>query len=125
MNAATETQSSGQGPLLELENLVKFYELRQGLETHQLRALNEVSLSLHRGEAIALVGESGSGKSTTAKMVARLEAPTSGRIRFDGQDLLTTQPRPTLGYRARVQMIFQDPFGSLNPVHRIAHDPRK
>lgn len=109
-------------PLLELDRLVKFYELRQGVQTRKLRALNEVSLSLHRGEAIALVGESGSGKSTTAKMVARLEQPSSGRIRFDGRDILEQEPRPTLAYRSRVQMIFQDPFGSLNPVHRIAHN---
>ena len=109
------------GPLLQLDRLVKYYEIRNGLKTAKLRALNEVSLELARGEAIALVGESGSGKSTTARMVARLEQPSAGTIRFDGRDLLSSEPRPTLAYRARVQMIFQDPFGSLNPVHRIAH----
>lgn len=107
-------------PLLELDRLSKIYEVRDGLATQRLRALNEVSLQLRRGEAVALVGESGSGKSTTAKLVARLERPTSGTIRFDGQ-VVRTRSRPTLAYRARVQMIFQDPFGSLNPVHRVAH----
>ncbi|EDM81869.1 oligopeptide/dipeptide ABC transporter, ATP-binding protein [Plesiocystis pacifica SIR-1] len=105
-------------PLLELDQLVKVYEGRDGLKTTRVRALNHVSLALHRGEALALVGESGSGKSTTAKMVARLERPTSGTIRFDGKAL---SGRVGLAYRSRVQMIFQDPFGSLNPVHRVAH----
>ena len=71
---------------------------------------------------MALVGESGSGKSTIARCVARLEQPTAGQILLDGVDVLRTEPRrASRAYRRKVQMVFQDPFGSLNPVHRVEH----
>jgi peptide/nickel transport system ATP-binding protein len=102
--------------------MTKYYEVREGLQYAKLRALNDVSFELRPGEALALVGESGSGKSTAAKMLARLEQPSEGKIVFEGRDILREEPkRASLGYRSAVQMIFQDPFGSLNPVHRIAH----
>ncbi len=85
-------------------------------------AARDVSFALRPGEAIALVGESGSGKSTIAKMLLRLEQPDGGEILLGGEDMLRREPsRATLAYRRRVQMVFQDPFGSLNPVHSVAH----
>jgi ABC-type glutathione transport system ATPase component len=70
---------------------------------------------------VALVGESGSGKSTIARLLLRLTGADAGEIRLDGVDVLARERRASLAYRARVQMIFQDPFGSLNPVHGVAH----
>jgi len=81
-----------------------------------------VSFEVDRGEAVALVGESGSGKSTLARLVLRLDAPDSGEILLDGENVLAREPRrASLGYRGRVQMVFQDPFGSLNPIHSVAY----
>jgi peptide/nickel transport system ATP-binding protein len=109
-------------PLLEVRGLSKFFELGGFGSKRRLRALNDVSLSLECGEIVALVGESGSGKSTVARLVARLIQPTAGQILLEGKDVLADEPRrASLSYRAKVQMIFQDPFGSLNPVYRIDH----
>jgi oligopeptide/dipeptide ABC transporter ATP-binding protein len=85
-------------------------------------AARDVSFRIDPGEAVALVGESGSGKSTLARIVLRLERPDGGEILIDGADALRREPRgASLAYRGRVQMVFQDPFGSLNPVHDVAH----
>lgn len=112
----------GEPPILRVEGLTKYFQVGGGLRPKQLRALNDVSFTLRRGEVISLVGESGSGKSTVLKMLSRLEQPTSGRILFKGRDLLAEEPRSaSLSYRGQVQMIFQDPFGSLNPVHTVAY----
>jgi oligopeptide/dipeptide ABC transporter ATP-binding protein len=85
------------------------------------RALDDVSFAIGRGEHVALVGESGSGKSTLARLVVRLEPPSGGSLLLDGVDVLAAEPRPTLAFRRRVQMVFQDPFASLNPAHPIGH----
>ncbi|MFO0746574.1 MAG: ATP-binding cassette domain-containing protein [Myxococcota bacterium] len=110
-------------PLLEVEGLAKSYAVGGVLgRTKRLRALHDVAFTVDRGEAVALVGESGSGKSTIARQIARLERPDGGHIRLDGVDVLASERRTaSLGYRQRVQMIFQDPFGLLNPVHTVAH----
>jgi len=107
-------------PLLGVSGLGKTFAVREGLRTHALRALSDVSFDVHRGEAVALVGESGSGKSTTARLIARLTPASSGAIRFAGEDVLASR-RAGLAFRARVQMIFQDPFASLNPVHTVGY----
>ena len=87
-----------------------------------VRAVNDVSFDINRGEIVALVGESGSGKSTIARILARLEQPTGGQLILDGQDIFATERRrASMKYRSKVQMVFQDPFGSLNPAHRIEH----
>ena len=103
---------------LEVRDLVKDYRIRSGLRSSTLRAVDHVSFTLTPGRTVALVGESGSGKSTVAKMIARLEKPTAGRI-------IATKPDGTpVGnreYRDHVQMVFQDPFASLNPFHTIEH----
>lgn len=109
-------------PILEVRELGKYFSVGGGFKPQRLRALNEVSFRLHAREVIALVGESGSGKSTVAKILARLEQPTTGQVLFQGRDILAAEPRrASLGYRSKVQMIFQDPFGSLNPLHRVRY----
>lgn len=109
-------------PILRVEHLYKYFSVARGFKARRLRALNDVSFSLHPREVIALVGESGSGKSTVAKVLSRLEQPSSGRVWFKGNDILAAEPRrASLAYRGKVQMIFQDPFGSLNPLHSVRH----
>lgn len=110
-------------PLLEVRNLSKsFAAARLFGPAHRVVAAENVSFRIEAGEAVALVGQSGSGKSTIARLVLRLERPDGGEIRLDGDDVLSRERRrASLRYRGRVQMIFQDPFGSLNPVHTVAH----
>jgi len=109
-------------PILEVRQLGKYFSAGSGFKRQRLRALNDISFKLHPREVIALVGESGSGKSTVAKILARLERPTTGQVLFQGRDILEAEPRrASLGYRSKVQMIFQDPFGSLNPLHRVRY----
>lgn len=110
-----------QAPLLSVRGLSKTFVSRTGWRTHRVQALTDVAFDVNRGEVVALVGESGSGKSTAARIVARLVAPTAGQIWFQGRDVLAEERRPSMGYRARVQMIFQDPFASLNPVHTVRY----
>jgi ABC-type glutathione transport system ATPase component len=103
---------------LEVADLVKDFRIRGGLRRTRLRAVDHVSFTLTPGRTVALVGESGSGKSTIARIIARLERPTSGRVTLRGPDGRTV---PDHAYRHHVQMVFQDPFASLNPFHTIAH----
>lgn len=117
-----ESASNTGAPLLEVKHLGKQFSVGGLFSSINLHALTDVSFSVHRGEVISVVGESGSGKSTTARLIARLIAPTSGEIHFDGVNVLEKEPRgPSLKYRSDVQMVFQDPFGSLNGVHSIGH----
>ncbi|MEU6645561.1 oligopeptide/dipeptide ABC transporter ATP-binding protein [Saccharomonospora sp. NPDC046836] len=105
-------------PILEVRDLVKHYPIRQGplgRGTGSVRAVDGVSFSIPRGRTVGLVGESGSGKSTTARLANRLIEPTSGQVFFDGDDLLAKRGRELTALRRRMQMIFQDPYGSLNP----------
>jgi ABC-type oligopeptide transport system ATPase subunit len=95
--------------LLEAENLVKTYPGQHG------RAVDDVSFTVRRGEVLGLVGESGSGKSTTARCVAGLLAPDSGTVRLDGQHVTGASRTALRALRARMQMVFQDPYSSLNP----------
>jgi len=108
-------------PVLEARGLTKVFTVGTGLRPQRLRALHDVSLRLGKGRITALVGESGSGKSTVAKILARLVRPTAGEIVLDGRNVVAEEPRASLAYRGRVQMIFQDPFASLNPAHTIAY----
>jgi ABC-type glutathione transport system ATPase component len=98
-------------PLLEARDLTKTY----GTTT----VVDDVSLTLHRGETLGLVGESGSGKSTIARMLLRLVEPTSGSVFFDGTDVLAANKKDLRALRRRMQMVFQDPFAALNPRMRI------
>jgi ABC-type glutathione transport system ATPase component len=101
-----------------VKDLTKIYNLRQGLRVQRLRAVDRVSFELRPGRTTALVGESGSGKSTIAKMLTRLEKPTSGTVSVSRPD---GTPVPLAAYQRHVQMVFQDPFASLNPFHTVEH----
>ena len=103
---------------VEVNDLSKNFTLRQGLRRTTLKAVDRVSFDLVPGRTVALVGESGSGKSTIARMLARLEKPTSGDIKVTLDD--RTRVRGSM-YRRHVQMVFQDHFASLNPFHSIEH----
>ncbi|HMN85506.1 MAG TPA: ATP-binding cassette domain-containing protein [Bauldia sp.] len=102
--------------ILELRNLHKAFELGPA---ERLIAVRDVSLELGRGETLALVGESGSGKTTIGRCALRMVEPTSGAIVFAGQDITTLAAAPLRALRARMQMVFQDPFASLNPRFRV------
>ncbi len=105
-------------PLLVARKLVKHFPITGGVfgrEVAKVHAVNGVSLELHKGECVGLVGESGCGKSTLGKTLVRLLDPTSGTILFDGKDISTLGYKQLRPLKRRMQMIFQDPYGSLNP----------
>ena len=109
-------------PLLEVADLSKHFDVKTGLfggTTGVLRAVDGISFTLDRGETLALVGESGCGKSTTARLVLRLIDPTAGTVRFEGSDITTLTGEPLRKLRRRMQIVFQDPFASLNPRMRV------
>jgi len=114
---------AGDGVLLRIDNLVKYYPVRVGVlikrEVAAVQAVDGVSLEIRRGETLGLVGETGSGKSTLARCVAGLHPVTSGRISFDGKDITNLSRRKMQPFRRDIQMIFQDPYGSLNPRRRV------
>src|SRR5579864_4857824 len=111
-------------PLLEIENLTKVYSTREGLaltggKAREVTAVDRVSLTIERGETLGLVGESGCGKTTLGRMILRLIEPTSGKVMFDGHDVLAASGREMRRLRRDMQIVFQDPVGSLNPRMRI------
>ncbi|MFJ5263291.1 dipeptide ABC transporter ATP-binding protein [Streptomyces sp. NPDC088387] len=109
-----------EAPLVEVRNLVKEFRLPcSGGGTRTLRAVDDVSLTLLRGQTLALVGESGSGKSTTARLVLRLTDATSGRILFDGTDVTTARGARARELRRRAQLVYQNPYASLDPRFSI------
>jgi peptide/nickel transport system ATP-binding protein len=106
--------------VLVIENLTKVYKLRgAGRRGGQFKAVDDVSFSVRRGTTTAVVGESGSGKSTLAQMVLRLQEPTEGRVLFDGADVTSFDRKAQFAFRRRVQPIFQNPYGSLDPTYSI------
>ena len=110
-------------PLLETVRLVRDYpRARQGLFERPtvLRALGGVSLSIERGASLGLIGESGSGKSTLARLAVALEKPDAGTVRLDGEDLFSASRSRLRILRRRLAMVFQDPYGSLDPRHKIS-----
>jgi oligopeptide/dipeptide ABC transporter ATP-binding protein len=110
----------GATPLLELDRVSLYYWIRRGLlRSEAVRALEQVSLVMRRGEAVAVVGESGSGKTTLARAVLRLAPPTGGRLAFDGRDITSLPERELHDFRRRVQAVFQDPYASLSPYMRV------
>ncbi|WP_029029416.1 ABC transporter ATP-binding protein [Salinarimonas rosea] len=110
--------ASSPAPVLEAHDLVKHFVAERtllGRTTASVKAVDGVSLAVHAGETLALVGESGCGKSTLGRMVLRLVEPTSGRIVVDGADVTHARERDLRGLRRTAQIVFQDPFASLNP----------
>jgi oligopeptide transport system ATP-binding protein len=108
--------------LLDVRNLVKHFEVSRGL----VRAVDGVSFTIEKGETLGLVGESGCGKTTTGRCILQLERPTSGQVIFEGRDLTTLGERELRAVRRKVQVIFQDPYSSLNPrmtVGQIIAEP--
>ncbi len=121
---------STNGPLLELDGLKVYFPIKSGivLDRHvgDIKAVDGVSLTIERGETLGLVGESGCGKSTVGRAILRLYEPTAGRIVFDGRDITHLSEKELRPLRRRMQMVFQDPFASLNPRHsvgRIVSEP--
>ena len=120
----TPSRAAGAEPLLEVENLVKHFPIKAGIlfdrQVGSVQAVDGVSLHINAGETLGLVGESGCGKSTLCRSILRLIEPTSGSVRFMGQEL-TELRRPRLrSIRREMQMIFQDPYASLNPRKRVS-----
>ena len=120
--AGSEAARNGAG-LVELENLKVYFPIKSGLvlDRHvgDVRAVDDVTFEIRRGETLGLVGESGCGKSTVGRAIIRLYEPTAGTIRFDGQDITNLSEGELRPLRRRMQMVFQDPFASLNPRHSV------
>jgi len=117
-SAASSPHSEASAPLLEVRRLKKYFPIKAGVLQRQVaavKAIDDVSFSIDRGEVVGLVGESGSGKTTVGRTVLRLLEPTSGEILFDGVDIASLKSADLRRYRKRMQIIFQDPYASLNP----------
>jgi oligopeptide transport system ATP-binding protein len=106
-------------PILEVEDLVKHFPVQTGIvfkrTVGHVRAVDGVSFELHKGETLGVVGESGCGKSTMAQVLMRLEPPTSGKVRFHGEDIFTKRGKSLQALRRSIQIVLQDPYTSLNP----------
>ena len=121
--------SSSNGAIMELEGVTKHFAVRQGVFSRgkgRVHAVEDVTLTVRTGETLGIVGESGCGKSTTARLMLRLLDPTAGTIRFEGRDISHLSHRQLRPLRREMQMIFQDPYASLNPrktVEQIVGQP--
>jgi oligopeptide/dipeptide ABC transporter ATP-binding protein len=127
--STTPEARAGHGPLVEVEHLTKHFPIKQGVFSRAkgvVHAVEDVTLTVNRGETLGIVGESGCGKSTTARLIVRLLDPTSGAIRFDGRDITRVGQRRLRPLRQEMAIIFQDPYSSLNPrksVGQIIAEP--
>jgi peptide/nickel transport system ATP-binding protein len=114
---------TGSEPLVEVENLTKYFPITRGIifqrEVARVHAVEDVSFQIFPGETLGLVGESGSGKSTTARLITKLIEPTSGAIRFEGEEITRFNRRRMRPLRREMQIIFQDPYSSLNPRQTV------
>jgi oligopeptide transport system ATP-binding protein len=127
--SALSATASTADTILEVRDLSKHFQVSTGFfgsKTGTVRAVDGVSFSIRRGETLGLVGESGCGKTTTGRCILQLDRPTSGQVIFEGQDLATVSPSELRRLRRRIQVIFQDPYSSLNPrmtVGQIVAEP--
>lgn len=111
-------------PLVKASNLVKYYPIRGGVfhkEIASVKAVDGVSMTIRQGETVGLVGESGCGKTTFGRAILRLEEPTSGEVFFEGENILAYDYNQMRALRKKMQIIFQDPFSSLNPRKSVSH----
>jgi oligopeptide transport system ATP-binding protein len=119
------TNPTADGALLEVNDLVMHFPIKSGVlidrEVGRVRAVDGVSLNIREGETLGLVGESGCGKSTLCRAILQLLKPTSGSVRFEGKEIAGLGTREMRPFRRQMQMIFQDPYASLNPRHRVGH----
>lgn len=109
-------------PLVEIQNLKKYYPIKKGIFSKtvgHVKAVDGLNFSIYSGETISLVGESGCGKSTTGRAIVKLDPPTDGKVLFEGRDMAAIQNKELRKIRADMQIIFQDPYSSLNPRKRI------
>lgn len=119
-NSAEGSSSAAQAPVISVRNLTKEFDIRgQRGGKKLLKAVDDVSFDIRRGTTLALVGESGSGKSTVANMVLGLLEPTSGTIEFEGRDTSTLSKKELFKLRRKMQVVFQNPYGSLDPMYSI------
>ena len=119
-----ESNKRNDNPLLETREVFKYYPITGGVflrQTASVKAVDGVTLKILPGETLGLVGESGCGKSTLGRLILRLEEPTSGDILFEGKSILAYDPRKMRTLRKEMQVVFQDPFSSLNPRKNVAH----
>jgi peptide/nickel transport system ATP-binding protein len=128
--AAKMSHNASAEIILDIKGASKFFPIKAGLfgRTRLIRAVNDVTLQANRGETLGLVGESGCGKSTLGRLVLRLDDPTAGEIRFEGTDLARLSRDQMVAVRKRMQVIFQDPYSSLNPrmtVGQIISEPMR
>jgi oligopeptide transport system ATP-binding protein len=110
--------------LLEAKNIVKYFPIKGGVfmkEIAAVKAVDDVSLTINEGETVGLVGESGCGKTTFGRAILRLEEPTSGEIIFEGESILGYDKKKMQALREKMQIIFQDPYSSLNPRKTVSH----
>ncbi|MGH8832489.1 MAG: ATP-binding cassette domain-containing protein, partial [Polaromonas sp.] len=121
MSAPENTSVPSTQPVVEAKDLSRVYEIRRGFmrAPAHLQAVGGVSFAVHPGKTLAVVGESGCGKSTLARMVSLIETPTSGELRIKGVDVVNAAPQERQGLRKTVQLVFQNPYGSLNPRKKI------
>ena len=116
----SEPSASNRGDILiEIKNLKKYFSVKRGvfIEKHvgDVKAVDDISFVVKKGETIGLVGESGCGKTTTGRVITRLEQATAGEVRFEGRDILSLEGEELRQLRRELQIVFQDPYSSLNP----------
>jgi oligopeptide transport system ATP-binding protein len=123
MSVTPNGANGGAAPLLEVRGLHMHFPITEGMIARrrigEVKAVDGIDFTIGRGETLGLVGESGCGKTTTGRCILRLETPTAGEIRYDGVDIAKLGRKDLLGLRRRIQVIFQDPYSSLNPRMKV------